>query len=251
MTGVRPTYRCSTKRPSCSATTAPRRRAERAARARAIAYAQGSLDVLSGSGSTDFDDDDESEILTAKDILDAEMLAERYEADDDRTLADRAAADRRWTYGHVIVDEAQELTPMAWRAIARRCPLRSMTVVGDVAQTGAIGGGTSWAAALGETFGDRWRLAELTLNYRTPAEVMELAGDVLREVDPSRAGTALGPVDRREALARGRSRRRAGRCTSTRSPPRRRSTDRSASSRPAAGSSSSRRRSPTSPASRS
>ncbi|TCO46356.1 DNA helicase IV [Kribbella antiqua] len=158
---------------------------EKAARARAIAYAQGSLDVLSGSGSTDFDEDDESEVLTAKDILDAEALAERYEAEDDRTLADRAAADRRWTYGHVIVDEAQELTPMAWRAIARRCPLRSMTVVGDVAQTGAIGGGTSWSAALGETFGDRWRLAELTLNYRTPAEVMELAGDVLREVDPS------------------------------------------------------------------
>ena len=158
---------------------------EKAARARAIAYAQGSLDVLAGSGSTDFDEDDESEVLTAKDILDAEALAERYEADDDRTLAERAGADRRWTYGHVIVDEAQELTPMAWRAIARRCPLRSMTVVGDVAQTGAVGGGTSWDSALGSTFGDRWRLAELTLNYRTPAEVMELAGDVLREVDPS------------------------------------------------------------------
>ncbi|MFI6680637.1 HelD family protein [Kribbella sp. NPDC050470] len=157
---------------------------EKAARARAIAYAQGSLDVLTGSASTDFDEDDDAEVLTAKDILDAEMLAERYEADDDRTLADRAGADRRWTYGHVIVDEAQELTPMAWRAIARRCPLRSMTVVGDVAQTGAIGGGTSWESALGSTFGDRWRLAELTLNYRTPAEVMELAGDVLREVDP-------------------------------------------------------------------
>ncbi|GAA1602334.1 AAA family ATPase [Kribbella hippodromi] len=158
---------------------------ERAARARAIAYAQGALDVLSGSGSTDFDEDDDAEILTAKDLLNAEALAERYEADDDRTLADRAAADRRWTYGHVIVDEAQELSPMAWRAIARRCPLRSMTVVGDVAQTSSIGGGTSWASALGETFGDRWRLAELTLNYRTPAEVMELANEVLREVDPS------------------------------------------------------------------
>jgi DNA helicase IV len=158
---------------------------ERAERARAIAYAQGSLDVLSGSGSTDWDEDDEAEILSAKDILDAEMLAARYEADDDRTLAERAEADRRWTYGHVIVDEAQELSPMAWRAIARRCPLRSMTVVGDVAQTSSIGGGTSWSSALGETFGDRWRLAELTLNYRTPAEVMELAQAVLLAVDPS------------------------------------------------------------------
>ncbi|WP_112245262.1 HelD family protein [Kribbella monticola] len=158
-----------------------RRKAERA---RAIAYAQGSLDVLSGSGSTDYDDDDEAEVLSAKDILDAEALAERYEADDDRTLADRAAADRRWTYGHVIVDEAQELSPMAWRAIGRRCPLRSMTLVGDVAQTGAAGGGTSWRRALAPTFGDRWRLAELTVNYRTPAEVMDLAAHVLAEVDP-------------------------------------------------------------------
>ncbi|WBQ05638.1 HelD family protein [Kribbella sp. CA-293567] len=158
---------------------------ERAERARAIAYAQGSLDVLSGSGSTDFDEDDEAEVLSAKDLLDAEALAARYEADDDRTLAERASGDRRWTYGHVIVDEAQELSPMAWRAIARRCPLRSMTLVGDVAQTGAAGGGTSWRQVLAPSFGDRWRLAELTLNYRTPAEVMELAADVLREVDPT------------------------------------------------------------------
>jgi DNA helicase IV len=159
-----------------------RRKAERA---RAIAYAQGSLDVLSGSASTDFDDEDEAEVLTAKDILDAEAFAERYEADDDRTLAERAGSDRRWTYGHVIVDEAQELSPMAWRAIGRRCPLRSMTLVGDVAQTGAAGGGTSWQRALAPTFGDRWRLAELTVNYRTPAEVMDLAAHVLAEVDPN------------------------------------------------------------------
>jgi DNA helicase IV len=158
---------------------------ERSERARAIAYAQGSLDVLTGSGSTDWDEDDDAEILSAKDLLDAESLAERYEADDDRTLAQRAQADRRWTYGHVIVDEAQELSPMAWRAIARRCPLRSMTLVGDVAQTGAAGGGTSWQQALGSSFGDRWRLAELTMNYRTPAEVMDLAAQVLAEVDPT------------------------------------------------------------------
>jgi DNA helicase IV len=158
---------------------------ERAAQARAIAYAQGSLDVLAGSGSTDFDEDEESEVLTAKDILDAEALAERYEADDDRTLTERAGADRQWTYGHVIVDEAQELSPMAWRAVARRCPLRSMTLVGDVAQTGAVGGGTSWQQALASSFGDRWRLAELTVNYRTPAEVMELAAHLLKTVDPT------------------------------------------------------------------
>ncbi len=81
---------------------------------------------------------------------------------------------------------------MAWRAIARRCPLRSMTVVGDVAQTGAVGGGTSWRQALAPTFGDRWRLAELTLNYRTPAEVMDLA----------ERGSARGRPDGASRLAR-------------------------------------------------
>jgi DNA helicase IV len=158
---------------------------ERAARARAIAYAQGSLDVMTGSGPTDFDDDEESEVLTAKDLLDAERLAERYEAVDDRTLVERAGADRQWTYGHVIVDEAQELSPMAWRAVARRCPLHSMTLVGDFAQASAAGGGTSWQQALSPSFGDRWRLAELTVNYRTPVEVMDLAAQVLTAVDPT------------------------------------------------------------------
>jgi DNA helicase IV len=60
-----------------------------------------------------------------------------------------------------------------------------MTLVGDVAQTGAVGGGTSWRQALASSFGDRWRLAELTVNYRTPAEVMELAAHLLKTVDPT------------------------------------------------------------------
>ena len=46
-------------------------------------------------------------------------------------------ADRSWAYGHVIIDEAQELSSMAWRMVLRRNPTRSMTVVGDVAQTGS------------------------------------------------------------------------------------------------------------------
>ncbi len=56
------------------------------------------------------------------------------------TTAERAAADRTWTYGHVVVDEAQELSAMAWRMLLRRCPTRSMTIVGDVAQTAAPAG---------------------------------------------------------------------------------------------------------------
>ncbi|TDE39317.1 helicase, partial [Nonomuraea mesophila] len=68
----------------------------------------------------------------------ADVLAERH-ADDGSglTTADRAVADRSWAYGHVIVDEAQELSPMAWRMVMRRVPAKSLTVVGDLAQTGS------------------------------------------------------------------------------------------------------------------
>ncbi|HSS40789.1 MAG TPA: histidine phosphatase family protein, partial [Polyangia bacterium] len=86
-----------------------------------------------------------------------------------RSVAERAMADRTWTFGHVIVDEAQELSPMAWRLLMRRCPARSMTLVGDVAQTGDPAGAASWGGVLAPHVGDRWRLAELTVNYRTPA----------------------------------------------------------------------------------
>ena len=68
-------------------------------------------------------------------MVSAEMLADRVsQGGPTLTLAERARADRTWTYGHVVVDEAQELGTMAWRALARRCPVRSFTVVGDLAQ---------------------------------------------------------------------------------------------------------------------
>lgn len=73
---------------------------------------------------------------------------------------------------------------MAWRMVMRRCPARSMTIVGDVAQTGNIAGTASWSDALGPFVGDRWRLAPLTVNYRTPAEIMTVAADVLAQIDP-------------------------------------------------------------------
>jgi DNA helicase IV len=99
------------------------------------------------------------------------------------TLADAARGDRKWAYGHVIVDEAQELSPMAWRMIARRCPQLSMTVVGDWAQRSADWGTTHWSEALGPA-ASKLRLTDLTVNYRTPSEVMELAAAVLASADP-------------------------------------------------------------------
>jgi DNA helicase IV len=94
-------------------------------------------------------------------------------------LADRARHDRTWAYGHVIVDEAQELSAMDWRMVLRRCPARSMTVVGDLAQTAAPGGADSWAQVLDPVARGRWRTARLTVNYRTPAPVMALAAALL------------------------------------------------------------------------
>jgi DNA helicase IV len=115
--------------------------------------------------------------------VDAATLAARYNAGaDDESLASRAGRDVAWHYGHVIVDEAQELSPMAWRMLVRRCPSRSMTVVGDIAQTANPWGATSWGAALEPVAPGRWREAELTVNYRTPSEVMTVAADVLRVI---------------------------------------------------------------------
>jgi DNA helicase IV len=143
------------------------------------AYAQGVLDIIGR------DDDDDPEVLMGADVLDAGTLAARYEDEENLTAAERAAADRTWAFGHVIVDEAQELSEMAWRMLMRRCPVKSMTIVGDVAQTGDLAGLRSWDQALSPYVGDRWRLAGLTINYRTPAEIMDVAGDVLAAIDPA------------------------------------------------------------------
>jgi DNA helicase IV len=159
-------------------------RAERAAMElweQELEYAAGVMEIL------ETQDTATKEILHASDVVDARHLAARFEERPDGTTAERAAADRTWTFGHVIVDEAQELSEMAWRVLMRRCPTRSMTIVGDVAQTGSLAGSTSWARVLEPYVGSRWRLAELTVNYRTPSEVMEVAADVLAAVDPQAA----------------------------------------------------------------
>ncbi len=167
---------------------------DRAARALAavrrrqeIEQAQDVLDILAGSETQEADDIgdlENADRLSAVDLVDAARLAERQEEFDDRELAERAADDRTWTYGHVVVDEAQELSAMAWRTLMRRCPSRSMTLVGDVAQTSDPAGARSWAEVLAPYVGGRFRLEELTVNYRNPAELMEVAAGVLAALDP-------------------------------------------------------------------
>lgn len=161
--------------------SAARARAE-AERAQQIAYAQGVLDVSYASRTYEFEDkdDEDSEVLLAHDIIDAERMAERQEEADHRSAAERAAEDRTWAFGHIIVDEAQELSAMAWRLLMRRCPTRSMTLVGDPAQTAEAGGCGSWETILSPYVEDRWEYTRLGVNYRTPVEIMDVAAEVPR-----------------------------------------------------------------------
>ncbi|MFI9308968.1 HelD family protein [Streptomyces triculaminicus] len=163
------------------------RAAAEAERQERIAYAQGVLNLSYGSRTQEFEDreDEDSEVLAAHDLVDAERLAERHEEADHRSAAERAAADRTWAFGHVIVDEAQELSAMMWRLLMRRCPSRSMTLVGDPAQTAEPGGCGAWETILAPYVGDRWRHVRLGVNYRTPQEIMEVAANVARSADPS------------------------------------------------------------------
>ena len=150
-----------------------------------VAEAEGALDVLASSESTDNDDDQfEAEILSAADVIDAETLASRQRETDTRSTAQRARSDQTWAYGHVIVDEAQELSPMEWRMVFRRCPSRWMTLVGDTAQTSSPAGVDDWSAALDPFVGERFRLHELTVNYRTPKEIADYAAEILAHIDP-------------------------------------------------------------------
>ncbi len=153
--------------------------AERERRTEA-AYAAGVLDMMIGR--EDLMDDEDH--LLATDLLYAEDLAERFVERDTRELAERAAADRDWTYRHIVVDEAQELSEMDWRVLMRRCPSRSFTVVGDLAQRRSVAGATSWDATLDPYVPGRWAYRSLTVNYRTPAEIMSVAAALLAEFAP-------------------------------------------------------------------
>ena len=118
-------------------------------------------------------------------LVDAATLAEwNRDPGQQLTTAERAWADPSWAYGHVIVDEAQELSAMAWRMVMRRIPTRSLTVVGDVAQRGSAAGARSWAQMLDPYVKGRWHQEYLTVNYRTPSEIMAVAADVLAAVAP-------------------------------------------------------------------
>lgn len=143
-----------------------RRRAQE--RAGEVEYARGVLQMGGGG-------------LDPLGVVTAEMLSEQFASLGPLlTVAERAESDRSWTYGHLVVDEAQELTAMMWRLLARRCPARSWTVVGDLAQRGSVAGASTWAAALDPVAEGRWRVRELSVSYRTPGRVLAVADAMAR-----------------------------------------------------------------------
>ncbi len=121
--------------------------------------------------------DNDGEPITELHLAQVDALADQQAA-----VAELAARQRAWRYGHVIVDEAQDLTPMQWRMLVRRARNRSMTIVGDLAQR-TLGPAGRWEDHLPTELGDVAH-RELTVNYRSPAEVNELAARLLRSLAP-------------------------------------------------------------------
>jgi DNA helicase IV len=183
---------------------APDRRPAERERARAAelrAYAEGVRTML------DDEDADQDETQAAH-LVTADALAARQRVADTRSTAERAAADREWIYGHVVVDEAQELSEMDWRVLVRRCPTRSFTVVGDLAQRRAAGGVRDWAPAIRAQ-----SLDAAPAHRRLPHPGRDRRGRRRRAGRaPARApGAAPGPLDRHRAVVAPGRPRRAGR----------------------------------------
>ena len=130
-------------------------------------------------------------VVSAADPELRRQVRKRLQQERARAMGSDTEADRD-EFAHVLIDEAQELSPMQWRSIARRCPTSSFTIVGDLAQGSGPWAPSGWQEVVDRMPGRRtFSVAELTVNYRTPARPAALAARVLREtrvnVDPPRA----------------------------------------------------------------
>ena len=134
---------------------------------------------------------------------DVALLDEAYSGLGPRLDRQRKARDPEIrTFGHIVVDETQDHTPMALRMISRRSLNGSMTLVGDIAQATAPGAAANWDEVLNymPTGASEHRVRELTLSYRIPAPNLELANKVLAvaapELVPPKAVRSVGSPPR-------------------------------------------------------
>ncbi|MCU1430357.1 MAG: helicase, superfamily [Actinomycetia bacterium] len=136
---------------------------------------------------------------------DAAQLAARFSDPSVASNGDGTGEPR--VFGHVLVDEAQDLTAMQWRMLSRRCPSGSMTLVGDPGQASRPGAVSSWDDVFRHLpTHNPPRFATLSVNYRTPSEIMEVAARLLSvaapTVEPSQSVRSTGESPRYESVAR-------------------------------------------------
>src|SRR4051812_14146341 len=96
-------------------------------------------------------------------------------------------------FGHVVVDEAQNLTPMELRMTVRRARGQSLTILGDLSQRTADAGVSSWETVLQEAGVDAFDVSELEVSYRVPNEFLAIAGTLLPRGAPAPRGVRAAP----------------------------------------------------------
>lgn len=114
-------------------------------------------------------------------IVNASMLVESGERNFKQSfdVSEAMLFDPNWTFGHIIVDEAQELSPMQWLMLTSRCPSHSFTIVGDLDQSRHAGRVSNWVDLLNPIFKTEIVEKVLTISYRTPKEIMDKAISVM------------------------------------------------------------------------
>ncbi|MFF2777488.1 ATP-binding domain-containing protein [Streptomyces sp. NPDC058052] len=146
-----------------------------------------SADLLRDCADGVLDDDERAALLRARA---ASADADPWTLDDHVCLEELGvliSGDTPPRYGHIVVDEAQDLTPMQARSLRRRCAANgSMTVLGDLAQATGAHIPASWdlLGALLSDHGD-WSVAQLTTSYRVPSEIMEFVAPLAHAIAPS------------------------------------------------------------------
>lgn len=140
-------------------------------------------------------DEGDEEHLVAADFVRPDVLAAWSMDHAESTPMDVAASDRSWMFGHVVVDEAQDLDPMAWRLIARRCPPGSLTICGDLRQKTQGRTVGTWRDLLADTIGQRWSLVELSVNYRSTRSIVAVAAAVAQQASTVEVIDAEAIVD--------------------------------------------------------